>query len=81
MFLLITKAKQMYLHKDNLEEQKEYKRGTNRKKKSVCIVMLGNGNSGWITAPKTVFVQTARHRKAVGGSSLAFSSSQYYIKQ
>lgn len=32
MFLLITKAKQMYLHKDNLEEQNEYKRDTNRKK-------------------------------------------------
>lgn len=32
MFLLITKAKQMYLHKDNLEEQSEYMRGTNRKK-------------------------------------------------
>lgn len=32
MFLLITKAKQMYLHKDSLEEQNEYKRGANRKK-------------------------------------------------
>lgn len=55
MFLLITKAKQMYLHKDSLEEQNEYKRGANRKKKCIRTVITEN-NSGSTLARKTIFV-------------------------
>lgn len=44
MFLLITKAKQMYLHKDSLEEQNEYKRGANRKKN---MYMYSDNRKQW----------------------------------
>lgn len=35
MFLLITKAEQMYLHKFNTEEYNEHERGTSRQNKDM----------------------------------------------
>lgn len=57
MFLLITKAKQLYLHKDTLEEQKEDERGANRKKIRSYEAMTGNNNGESIIAPKTIFAR------------------------